>query len=125
LFEQFLVLLLGRAELVVEVVFEAFPVDLSDVLVDESHQVSLQAFELTVLFVVVEGNYGDSVLQLVPKGVHRVVDYRDVVDIPTRENPQIFDIDALFCLHAVIPEEAVLDDFLIPIKKVQHLLSVA
>ena len=63
-----------------------------------------QILEFSVLLVVVEGENGDPVEEVVPKGVDCVVDQQYVIQLPIGEDTEIFDENAFWSLYAVFPE---------------------
>ena len=79
---------------------------------------------LFILWVLIEGDYGHSVVQLERKGVDRVVDDHDVLQITISKNSQVFDIVALQGLHATIPVQSVLDQLSCGVDVIQNCISI-
>ena len=68
----------------------------------------------------VKRNYGNAVVYLVCKGVHRVVNDHHVFHPSIRNNAQILYVVPLWCLNAVLPVKPILKEFVFRIDIVEN-----
>jgi hypothetical protein len=62
-----------------------------------------------ILFIIVEGQDGNSIVKLKAERVDSVVNYYNVFDVSVFYYSQIFYVDPFFCFHARVSVQTVLD----------------
>lgn len=87
-------------------------------------QVILKSLELVVVLALIVWNYGDSVLDLESVGVGRVVHQHHLIGRPI-DHPQILNIRALRGCKTVLPEQSVMNVFVLGVQVVQYHVGVA
>jgi hypothetical protein len=104
---------------------ESLAVLLADVLaLAETIKVVDEVLQLLVTLVIVEGYYRDTIVQLVPEGVHSVVDDDQVLELSVLDDAQVLDVDALLCTDAVVPVQPILNQLVLGVEQVQHHIRV-
>lgn len=64
--------------------------------------------QFLISLIVVEGDYWDSIVQLVAEGVNSVINDNEVLEVSVDYDPQVLYIDALLCPYAVLSVESIL-----------------
>ena len=75
--------------------------------------------------VIVERQNGYSVVELEAEGIHRVIDYNDILKVSIFDYPQVFNVHAFFRLHARISVNSVLNEFVVRVKEVKDHVGVS
>src|SRR5690606_21638304 len=80
--------------------------------------------KLCAISVVVVGDDRDTVVQLEAEGVNSIIYNYHILEGSVLYNAQVFDVDAILCLKARVPIEAMLDQLMSRVKVVQYDISV-
>ena len=104
---------------------KGLPILLPDVNADQLLQVTAQFNEFVVFFVVIVRNDGHSILNLISIWIASIVDEDYVLQIPTLENPKIFDEYFFLWLDTVISEKSMVDQLVIWVEVVKYNIGIA
>jgi hypothetical protein len=89
---------------------EGFPVLLPHIFaLCKAVKVENQVHEFFVGLIIIERYDRNSIIQLIAEGIDSIVDYDEVFQITIRDNPQILNVNTLFCSNAVVSVKSVLD----------------
>jgi len=83
-----------------------------------------QVHEFFILLVIVEGDYWNAIVQLVPKRIHCIVDDDQVFHGTIGDYPQVLDVDPFFSSYAMVPIQSVLYQLSLWIEQVKHHIGI-
>jgi hypothetical protein len=117
--------LLRRLIICIQIKFKRLSIQHPYILRNHLLQIPQQVFQLIIIFIVIIRNNWYSIVKLIGERINSIVNNNDVLKISSLQNPEIFYKYSLFCLDAVISEEAVVDVFVLWVEVVKDNVGVA